>query len=109
MVEKNDDNDDPHYNTPKIDSGKEAARKSTLLKQKNPLEEKVRIAITSIIASASLTVLKFVIGFSTNSLGILSESMHSGLDFIARIDDLLRHTHSNASSRFEIYIRLCKI
>ena len=28
-------------------------------------------------------VLKFVIGFSTNSLGILSESMHSGLDFIA--------------------------
>jgi cation diffusion facilitator family transporter len=85
VVEKNDDNDDPHYNTPKVDSGKEAARKSTLLKQKNPLEEKVRIAITSIIASASLTVLKFVIGFSTNSLGILSESMHSGLDFIAAL------------------------
>ncbi len=85
MVEKNDDNDEPRYNTPKVDSGKEAARKSTLLKQKNPLEEKVRIAITSIIASASLTVLKFVIGFSTNSLGILSESMHSGLDFIAAL------------------------
>jgi cation diffusion facilitator family transporter len=49
------------------------------------LEEKVRVAITSILASASLTILKFVVGLSTNSLGILSESLHSGLDFIAAL------------------------
>ncbi|MDQ4057414.1 MAG: cation diffusion facilitator family transporter, partial [Thermoproteota archaeon] len=56
-----------------------------LLKRKktNSLEEKVRVAITSIIASASLALLKLVVGLSTNSLGILSESLHSGLDFVA--------------------------
>ncbi len=55
------------------------------MRKKNALEEKTRVAITSIIASAALTILKLVIGFSTNSLGILSESMHSGLDFIAAL------------------------
>src|SRR4030095_3440911 len=47
--------------------------------------EKVRVAVISIIASAFLTILKFAIGSWTNSLGILSESMHSGLDFIAAL------------------------
>jgi len=60
--------------------------KSILLeKGKSTLEEKVRVAVISIIASASLTILKFAIGSWTNSLGILSESMHSGLDFIAAL------------------------
>ena len=53
------------------------------MKKTNSLEEKVRVAITSIIASASLALLKLVVGLSTNSLGILSESLHSGLDFVA--------------------------
>ena len=94
MVKKDDDNDNDndnlHYNnTYKAVDRKEttttAKTKSSLLERRIALEEKVRVAITSIIASASLMVLKFVIGFSTNSLGILSESMHSGLDFIAAL------------------------
>jgi cation diffusion facilitator family transporter len=48
-------------------------------------KEKIRIAITSIVASAALTLLKLAIGLSVNSLGILSEALHSGLDVIAAI------------------------
>ena len=46
-------------------------------------KEKIKIAITSILASASLTISKIIIALMTNSLGILSEGMHSGLDVIA--------------------------
>ncbi len=46
-------------------------------------KEKIRIAITSIIASSSLTIAKFIIAIFTNSLGLLSEGMHSGLDVLA--------------------------
>jgi cation diffusion facilitator family transporter len=87
-----DDNDNLHYNNntnKSVEDRKEStaakSKKSSLLERRSALEEKVRVAITSIVASASLMVLKFVIGFSTNSLGILSESMHSGLDFIAAL------------------------
>jgi len=48
-------------------------------------KEKLMIAIISIIASAGLTALKLAIGYSTNSLGILSEAMHSGLDVMAAV------------------------
>jgi cation diffusion facilitator family transporter len=87
-------NDDNHSNNndnnttePKLD-GKESL--ATAIKYPffrfnktgtSTLEEKLRVAVTSVIASASLAVLKFVVGLSTNSLGILSESLHSGLDF----------------------------
>ncbi|MFX1579011.1 MAG: cation diffusion facilitator family transporter [Promethearchaeota archaeon] len=37
----------------------------------------------SVLAAAFLTILKLVIGYLTNSLGILSEGIHSGLDFAA--------------------------
>ena len=90
IVVKNDDkdNDDDanhHFNRSKVNE-RETVKTSRLLEtRKSALEEKTRVAITSIIASASLTILKLVIGFSTNSLGILSESMHSGLDFIATL------------------------
>jgi Co/Zn/Cd efflux system component len=36
--------------------------------------EKVNVAIISIAASTGLTILKLIVGVSTNSLGILSES-----------------------------------
>src|SRR5918912_4310456 len=52
---------------------------------KNESNEKIRVAISSIAASAVFTVIKLLIGFSTNSLGIISEAMHSGLDVIAAI------------------------
>lgn len=48
-------------------------------------KEKLRIAITSIIASFSLTISKFIIAIFTNSLGLLSEGMHSGLDVLAAL------------------------
>ena len=54
-------------------------------KRTNNQQEKVRVALTSILASASLALLKLVVGLSTNSLGILSESLHSGLDFVAAL------------------------
>jgi cation diffusion facilitator family transporter len=47
--------------------------------------EKIGIAITSIIASLALTVSKFVVALLTNSLGLLSEGMHSGLDVFAAL------------------------
>lgn len=47
--------------------------------------EKIKVAVTSIVASAALTIIKLVVGASTNSLGILSEAMHSGLDVIAAL------------------------
>jgi cation diffusion facilitator family transporter len=52
-------------------------------KREKSYREKNRIVITSIIASSCLAIIKFVIGFSTNSLGILSEALHSGLDVFA--------------------------
>jgi cation diffusion facilitator family transporter len=47
--------------------------------------EKIKVAVISIIASAALTILKLAVGFSSNSLGILSEAFHSSLDVIAAV------------------------
>ena len=43
-------------------------------------QEKERVALTSIVASAGLTVAKGIVGISTGSLGILSEAGHSLID-----------------------------
>jgi len=45
--------------------------------------EKRAVALSSVIAAVLLTVTKLIVGFSTNSLGILSEAAHSGLDLVA--------------------------
>lgn len=45
--------------------------------------EKTRVALVSLLAAAGLTTAKFVIGVLTNSLGIISEALHSGLDLVA--------------------------
>lgn len=52
---------------------------------KNESSEKIKVAVISIVASAALTATKLAIGLSANSLGILSEAMHSGLDVIAAV------------------------
>ena len=44
---------------------------------------KEKAALSSVLWSALLTVLKLVAGISTNSLGMLSEALHSTLDFAA--------------------------
>lgn len=47
--------------------------------------EKEQVALTSIVASAALTVAKGIVGFSTGSLAILSEAAHSLIDLGAAI------------------------
>ncbi|MBI5647910.1 MAG: cation diffusion facilitator family transporter [Ignavibacteriae bacterium] len=45
--------------------------------------EKNFVAMTSVIAAIALTGGKLAVGLMTNSLGILSEAAHSGLDLVA--------------------------
>ena len=47
--------------------------------------EKRSAAGNSVLAALVITTLKVVVGFSTGSLGILSEAAHSGLDLIASL------------------------
>lgn len=47
--------------------------------------EKVKAAISSVLAAVFLTAFKLVIGITTGSLGILSEAAHSGLDLVAAV------------------------
>ncbi|HNW92708.1 MAG TPA: cation diffusion facilitator family transporter, partial [bacterium] len=47
--------------------------------------EKHRVALASVLAAVALTVTKLGIGWWTNSLGILAEALHSGLDLVAAI------------------------
>lgn len=44
---------------------------------------KTLAALSSVVWSALLTVMKFVVGLATGSLGILSEALHSALDLLA--------------------------
>ncbi len=44
-------------------------------------DEKERVALTSIFASGGLTIAKFTVGITSGSLGVLSEAIHSLLDF----------------------------
>jgi cation diffusion facilitator family transporter len=50
-----------------------------------PLGEKQSAALNSVIAAVALTVFKLLVGLSTNSLGILAEAAHSGLDLVAAV------------------------
>src|SRR5882757_10028514 len=47
--------------------------------------EKRAVAGHSVLAAFAITILKIVVGFTTGSLGILSEAAHSGLDLIAAL------------------------
>jgi cation diffusion facilitator family transporter len=51
--------------------------------------EKRSVAGNSVLAALVITALKIVVGMATQSLGILSEAAHSGLDLIAAIVTLL--------------------
>ena len=51
--------------------------------------EKKSIALSSVLAGAALTGMKLIVGLSTNSLGILSEAAHSGLDLLAALITLI--------------------
>ena len=45
--------------------------------------EKSKAASSSVVWSALLTILKFAAGFASNSIGLISEALHSLLDFVA--------------------------
>ncbi len=47
--------------------------------------EKRGVAQRSVYAALLITGLKFIVGLTTGSLGILSEALHSGLDLIAAV------------------------
>lgn len=49
----------------------------------SPSFEKTRVALISLIAAALLALLKLVVGLLTHSLGLLSEALHSSLDWVA--------------------------
>lgn len=49
------------------------------------IREKKNIALSSVLAAVLLTGMKLVVGLETNSLGILSEAAHSGLDLLAAL------------------------
>ena len=42
-----------------------------------------KAAALSVLAALLLTVLKLIVGYFTNSLGVIAEALHSGLDLIA--------------------------
>ena len=46
-------------------------------------KDKRSAALSSVIAAIGLTVFKLIVGLLTNSLGILAEAAHSGLDLVA--------------------------
>lgn len=46
-------------------------------------DPKQRVALSSVVAAIFLVLFKLYVGIMTNSLGILSEALHSGLDFVA--------------------------
>ena len=46
-------------------------------------QEKNRVAVSSLMVALALTSMKTIVGIMTNSLGILSEALHSGLDLVA--------------------------
>jgi cation diffusion facilitator family transporter len=48
-------------------------------------QEKNRVAISSLLVAVALTSLKAIVGIMTNSLGIMSEALHSGLDLVAAV------------------------
>jgi len=49
------------------------------------IDEKRAVALSSVIGAVFLTGLKLAVGLGTNSLGILSEAAHSGLDLGAAL------------------------
>lgn len=49
------------------------------------MDEKTRIARLSVISNGILVVSKIAIGLAINSVSVLSEAIHSGLDLLAAV------------------------
>jgi cation diffusion facilitator family transporter len=66
-----------------------ASRESTPAPAVLPHAAKRSAALASVVAAAVITLLKLATGILTGSLGMISESAHSGIDFIAAAITLL--------------------
>lgn len=65
---------------------KQTASARTLISSQGTAQrEKTTAALSSVIAAIGLTSFKIVVGLLTNSLGILAEAAHSGLDLVAAL------------------------
>lgn len=53
--------------------------------QSTAQREKTAAALSSVVAAIGLTTFKIIVGLITNSLGILAEAAHSGLDLAAAL------------------------
>ncbi len=47
--------------------------------------EKIKVALTSVLAAILLTTVKLLVDIATGNLGILSEAAHSALDLVAAV------------------------
>jgi len=64
-------------------------------------KEKNAAAQTSVIAAVALTAFKLITGLGTNSLGILAEAAHSGLDLVAALITLMAVRFSSKPADLE--------
>src|SRR5579859_5765452 len=67
---------------------------SAVSSEANPVLERMQaekrgVALNSLLAAFAITFLKLIVGITTQSLGILSEAAHSGLDLVAAFVTLL--------------------
>ncbi len=65
------------------------------MKATSDIQEKKDIALSSVFAAIFLTGFKLGIGIWTNSIGILSEAAHSGLDLMAAVITFLAVTYAD--------------
>ena len=59
------------------------ANAATSLTHEESAREKLRVAVSSLLAATLLVTVKLTVGLMTGSLGILAEAAHSGLDLLA--------------------------
>ncbi len=68
---------------------------TTIHERNDSRREKRWVAAISVLAAVGLTGAKLIVGLMTNSLGILSEAAHSGLDLVAALVTLFAVRYSD--------------
>jgi len=48
-------------------------------------QRKVAVALLSVLSNATLVVMKLIIGLLINSVSVISEAIHSGMDLVAAL------------------------
>ncbi len=79
MTDPTDPSSSPVENRGSSTTGSPALTHTSAHKEKNDA------ALSSVVAAIGLTTFKLIVGLLTNSLGILAEALHSGLDLLAAL------------------------